>query len=164
MRANNVSEAAKILIMVGTVLIVCVLCAVGFKMTNEGKSAVNASASSLNGMTGQYSEIDKSIYDGATVQGSQVVNVIKDSINAAEYLAIRVTTKAKAKDTTKYVDYNYGFNPGSAGAAHTLGTKVSTALTENKASNEYINESASFDGKVYKDANNLIICIEFIQN
>ncbi|MDF2845405.1 MAG: hypothetical protein K0R00_3831 [Herbinix sp.] len=163
MRANNISEAAKILIYVGTVLIVCVLCAVGFKMTNEGKSAVNASASNLNGMTSQYSDIDKSIYDGATVQGSQVVNVIKNTINAGEYLAVRVSTKAATNR-----DYNYVFVPGASGAASSLGTKVSgaadTQLTESKAASHYINENASFDGKVYKDANNIIICIEFTQN
>ena len=162
MKVNNVSEAAKILIMVGTVLIVCVLCAVGFKMTNEGKSAVNASAGNLNDMTSQYSDIDKSIYDGATVQGSQVVNVIKDAINGGEYLAIRVTTKKVSNR-----DYNYTFVPNSTG--NTLGaTKITgsadTQLAANKSDSHYINQSASFDGKVYKDTNNNIICIEFIQN
>ena len=68
MKTNHMSDVTKVLILVATVIVVCVICAIGFKMVNEGKSAVNASTNNFNNMTSQYSEIDKSIYDGATVQ------------------------------------------------------------------------------------------------
>lgn len=167
MKTNNLSEATKVLILVATVIIVCVLCAVGFKITNEGKSSVNAATNNLNNMTSQYSDIDKAIYDGATVQGSEVVNLIKKVINSEEYVAIRVSTKA---DSNK--DYNYTFNAisrtGSTTTQATLGTRITdtadSQISSNKADKHYINPQASFSGKVYKDANNIIICIEFIQN
>jgi hypothetical protein len=163
MKVNNLSEATKIMILVATVIIVCVLCAVGFKMVNEGKSSVNASTNNLNNMTSQYSDIDKAIYDGSTVQGSEVVNLIKKVINSEEYVAIRVSTNA---DSNR--DYNYGFTPETSTAAAALGTKktgnADAQLTTNKAEHHFINPQASFSGKVYKDANNIIICIEFTQN
>lgn len=166
MKINNISEAGKILILVATVIVVCVICAVGFKIVNEGKSATNASANNLNNMTSQYQDIDKAIYDGATVQGSEVVNLIKKVINSEEYVAIRVSTKADADR-----DYNYEFSAatasGTTSTTATLGTQITgaaeTQLTDDKANKWYINPSASFSGKVYKDANNIIICIEFEQ-
>ncbi|HHV13696.1 MAG TPA: hypothetical protein GXX75_25855 [Clostridiales bacterium] len=165
MKTNNLSEATKVLILVATVIIVCVLCAVGFKITNEGKSSVNAATNNLNSMTSQYSDIDKAIYDGTTVQGSEVVNLIKKVINSDEYVAIRVSTKAD-KDR----DYNYTFNAAAttgSGTSATLGAKVSgnadAQLSSEKKDAWYINPQASFSGKVYKDANNIIICIEFTQ-
>ena len=163
MKVNNISEAVKIMLLVATVIIVCVLCAVGFKMTNEGKSSVNASTNNLNNMTSQYSDIDKSIYDGSTVQGSEVVNLIKKVINSDEYVAISVTTKAGSSQ-----DYNYAFTAATGTTGAKLGAKVSATadvqLTTDKAKANYINPQASFSGKVYKDANNIIICIEFKQN
>ncbi len=166
MKTNNLSEATKVLILVATVIIVCVLCAVGFKITNEGKSSVNAATNNLNSMTSQYSDIDKAIYDGTTVQGSEVVNLIKKVVNSEEYVAIRVSTKAD-----KNRDYNYTFNEATTSGTiteATLGTKKEGSadgqLTTKKADKWYINPQAAFSGKVYKDANNIIICIEFVQN
>jgi LPS O-antigen subunit length determinant protein (WzzB/FepE family) len=158
MKANNITEAAKVLILVATIIVVCVLCAIGFKMTNEGKSAVNSSTSNLNNMTGQYQDIDKAIYDGATVQGSEVVNLIKKILNSEEYLAIRVSTKANTNR-----DYNYAFTAAGESSAASLGTKTTNALSTSKSDSFYINPNASFSGKVYKDANSIIICIEFVQ-
>ncbi len=158
MKTNNISDAAKILIVVATVIVVCVLCALAFKMTNEGKSAINSGTSNLNNMTSQYQDIDKAIYDGATVQGSEVVNLIKKVLNSDDYLAIRVSTKASANR-----DYNYAFTTATATASAKLGEKTANAVSTSKADAYYINPNASFSGKVYKDANNIIICIEFMQ-
>ena len=149
------SDTTKILILVGSVIIVCVLCAVGFKMTNEGKSAVNASTNNFNNMTSQYQDIDKAIYDGATVQGSEVVSLIKKTINSEEYVSVLVNTKAGAKTY-----YNYRFKEDTATLVTTDGVKD---IKDNKGEEQYINPSAQFSGQVYKDANNIIICIEFTQ-
>ncbi|NLP34808.1 MAG: hypothetical protein GX359_06365 [Clostridiales bacterium] len=170
MKTNNMADATKVLILVATVIVVCVLCAVGFKMVNEGKSSVNASTNNFNNMTSQYSDIDLAIYDGANVQGSEVTNLIRNAIESKDYLSIRVKTKA-AKN---YKDYNYEFvepdnsGAGSSGIKYALlddyiGTDADSQLESDKAEKEYINPSAQFAGKVYKDANGIIICIEFTQ-
>ena len=128
MKTGNISDATKVLILVATVIVVCVLCAIGFKMTNEGKSAINSSTSNLNNMTSQYQDIDKAIYDGATVQGSEVVNLIKKVLGSEEYLAIRVSTKANANR-----DYNYSFNAGGEATAAALGNKTTNHISTSKS-------------------------------
>jgi len=162
MKTNHMSDVTKVLILVATVIVVCVICAIGFKMVNEGKSAVNASTNNFNNMTSQYSEIDKSIYDGATVQGSEVVNFIKKSMDNNEYLAIVV----KTKENSLGVHYNYTFHyPDDVNAPNTLSKQSSPVqlVQDQKNDANYINTSAQFSGKIYKDSNNIIICIEFTQ-
>ncbi|HBY70961.1 MAG TPA: hypothetical protein DEG06_01850 [Lachnospiraceae bacterium] len=167
MKTNNMSDATKVLILVATVIVVCVLCAVGFKMVNEGKSSVNASTNNFNNMTSQYSDIDLAIYDGANVQGSEVTNLIRKAIESKSYLSITVKTKA----AKSYTDYNYEFKAPDSDAGNTteasLGEEIKAAadsqLKTDKKSSDYINPAAQFTGKVYKDANGVIICIKFTQ-
>ncbi|NLK74035.1 MAG: hypothetical protein GX288_01940 [Clostridiales bacterium] len=162
MRTNKINDATKVLILVATVIVVCVLCAVGFKMVNEGKSSVNASTNNFNSMTGQYSEVDLAIYDGADVQGSEVVNLIKKATDNNDYLSIFVKTKANNAG----VKYNYNFTPQKDNKAASIteySKDAAPKLKESKTDKDYINPSAQFTGKVHKDANGIIICIEFTQ-
>lgn len=160
MKSNFMSDVTKVLILVATVIVVCIICAVGFKMVNEGKSSVNASTNNFNNMTSQYQDIDKAIYDGATVQGSEVESLIKKILSSDDVVAIRVSTKAS---TGKNIDYNYEFTPADDDSAATIGDKSEKKLTDKIKEGWYINPSASFTGKVHKDVNNIIICIEFTQ-
>jgi hypothetical protein len=156
MKANNLSDAVKVLILVSAVIIACVLCAVGFKMVNEGKSAVNASTNNLSDMTSQYQDIDVAIYNGSNVQGSEVVSFINKTMSAEDYLAIIVKTKAN----TAGLSYNYSY----VAASQTLASlSTSIAVTDDMGNDNYINPSAMFSGKVYKDLNGIIIAVEFTQ-
>jgi hypothetical protein len=40
MKINRINDVTKLIIFAATVITICVLCALGFKMANEGKSAV----------------------------------------------------------------------------------------------------------------------------
>src|SRR5690554_3306161 len=102
MKTNNMNDATKIFILVAAVIIVCVLCGVGFKIVNEGKSSVNANTNKINEMTGQYMDIDVSLYEGSLIPGSEVVSLIKKAVNDKQYLAIEVETLSG-----DYVTYNY---------------------------------------------------------
>lgn len=155
MKTNFISDVTKIIIFAATIIVVCVLCAIGFKTANEGKSAVNAGTTQINAMSSEYQDINKSIYDGSTILGSELVNLINKTVEKGkeEYLAIRVKTGAGS--TT---DYNYSY------------TNSTTAMTENanipskdKNASSYINRSAQFIGKVHKDENKNIVCISFEQ-
>jgi len=161
MKTNNIDIVVKILIIVCAVIGACVMCALAFKLVNEGKSSVNASTNNLNNMTSQYQDIDKAIYDGTTVQGSEVTNFIKRIMMNQDYLAVLVKTKAN----TVGLSYNYTFTaPASATTMGSLSTAVNTnVLTEEKGNANYINPSAQFTGKAYKDINGIIICIELTQ-
>lgn len=167
MKVNNMNDATKILILVSTVIIVCVLCAVGFKMVNEGKSSVNASTNNFNNMASQYSDIDLAIYDGANVQGSEVSNLIRTAIDSKKYLSIVVKTKAAGS----YKEYNYNFNDPDditksikeASLGTLINTKADEQIESQKSEPDYVNLTAQYTGKVYKDANGIIICIKFTQ-
>ncbi|NLK74036.1 MAG: hypothetical protein GX288_01945 [Clostridiales bacterium] len=166
MRINRMSDATKVLILVATVIVVCVLCAVGFKMVNEGKSSVNASTNNFNSMIGQYSEVDLAIYDGADVQGSEVVNLIKKT-TSDNALAIGVLTTKRANTDNKMVYYNktYTVDTQGEGILSDSSAEYSTIeeATHPESKDDYINPSAQFTGKVHKNKNGLIICIEFVQ-
>ncbi len=174
MRANHLTDVTKILILVATVIVVCVLCAVGFKMVNEGKSAINSSTNNLSNMTSQYQDVDVALYDGATVQGSEVVNLIKKASDQSKYLAIGVLTLKKKGSSTTTADRDYTYynkyytNTSTALADHGTSTPVITYSsiensTNPKSKSDFINSSAQFSGKVLKDLNGLIICVQFTQ-
>jgi hypothetical protein len=105
MRINNLSEAVKILIFAATVIVVCVLCAIGFKTSKEGKSATTAGTQQLNDMESEYSNVDLSVYEGNTILGSELVNLIKKVIDEKDYISIVVWTLASSR-----TDYNYAFD------------------------------------------------------
>lgn len=154
MRLNFISDIIKILIFAATIIVVCVLCAVGFKTANEGKSTVSAGASELNEMASEYSSVDKSVYDGNIILGSELVSLIKKTIEKEDYLSIVVRTLESSR-----TDYNYIYNDTDM-ILITGGTKQ---IETSKAQGAYINKSAQFKGEAKKDENNNIICLWFEQ-
>lgn len=165
MKLTNLSEAVKILIFAATVIVVCVLCAIGFKTTNEGKSVVSSGTSQLNSMSSEYQDVNISIYDGSTILGSELTSMIKKAIEKDEYISIVVKTLANRTG----VAYNYNLVTTEAAGSRTY--SISSTGTPNplnsiiidKSSFDYINPSAQFLGTVYKDINNNVICILFEQ-
>jgi hypothetical protein len=159
MKTNYMSDASKILIFAATIIVVCVLCAIGFKTANEGKSVVSSGTSQLNAMSSEYQDINKSIYDGSTILGSELVSMIKKTIEKDEYLSIVVKTLANSAGT----HYNYHHNETDGVHSISETGAVSATVPDNKNSADFINPSAQFLGTVYKDENNNVICIEFAQ-
>ncbi|MDF2544372.1 MAG: hypothetical protein K0S47_4090 [Herbinix sp.] len=157
MKSGNMSDATKLLIFAATVIIVCFICGMGFKVANEGKAAVNDGTGQFSSMTSEYQDIEKTLYDGSNVSGNEVVNFITgvQEKGAEEYLSIWVKTLA---NKTTGVYYNYKYTDST-----TAMTTSTTALKTAKGDADYINRNAQFLGKVHKDANNNIICIEFVQ-
>lgn len=162
MKTNNMNDATKIFILVATVIMVCVLCAVGFKLVNEGKSSVNANTNNINKMTGQYTDIDVSLYEGSLIPGSEVVSIIKKAINDKQYLAIEVETL-----NGDYVTYNYVYvDSGDDKTLSEKGRQGQTAKSEiaiKKKEYGYINPMAMFLGSTYKDSNGSVVCLRFEQ-
>lgn len=154
MRINFISDVVKIFIFAATIIIICVLCAVGFKAAQEGKSATTAGTEQLNAMTSEYSNVDISVYDGNTILGSELVNLIKKTIDNKDYLSIVVRTLGSSR-----TDYNYVYDDVTNSLTGE-GTKV---IEKSKAQTAYINKGSQFMGSVIKDQNNNIICIWFEQ-
>jgi hypothetical protein len=162
MKINFLSDASKILIFAATIIVVCVLCAIGFKTANEGKSIVSSGTSQLNAMSSEYQDVNKSIYDGSTILGSELVSLIKKTIEKEEYISIVVQTLSG----NTVAHYNYTHQESSEGV-HTISENGTPSprktVSDDKADEDYINPSAQFLGTVYKDENNNVICILFEQ-
>lgn len=167
MKTNHVSEAVKLLIFAAAVIIVCVIVVIGFKTTNEGKSISNAGTSQLNAATSEYQDIAKSIYDGSTILGSELTSMIKKSIERNDYISIVVKTLNDTANDTAGTSYNYNHIYDSSKGTHSISNTGSPApakeITKDKDKPSYINPSAQFLGTVYKDVNNNVICLEFVQ-
>lgn len=162
MKTNNMNHAAKVFILVATVIIICVLCAVGFKLVNEGKSSVHANTNNINEMTSQYTDIDVSLYDGSLTPGSEVVSLIKKAINDKQYIAIEVRTLSGDYATYNYV-YVVNGDDKILSEKGNQGQIPKSEISIKKNEYGYINPMAMFLGSIYKDSNGSVVCIRFEQ-
>ena len=162
MKTNFLSVAVKILLFAAAIIITCVIVVLGFKTTNEGKSIANAGTSQLNAMTSDYQDVSKSIYDGSTILGSELVSLIKKTIEKKEEIAIVVVT-LKDGPTGPGTHYNYNHVESTGNQVHSLGDPSSATISTTKTESKYINSSAQFTGTVYKDLNSNVVCIKFVQ-
>lgn len=175
MRFNKMSDTTKILIFAGTIIIVCVLCALGFKIANEGKASVSAGTNKYNEMASSQDDTELMAYDGNIILGNQLVDLIKKTVDAGEskYLSIQVKT-LKNKEEGEF--YNYKLNGPKDDGTYELAefTKEEKEKEKNRyAPNtenpkdtqdpNYINPMAEFYGSVVRDKNGTVIGLIFEQ-
>ncbi len=98
------------------------------------------------------------MYNGLEVSGDEVCNLITRVVQEDEYVAIRVKTKA-----SEYVCYNYMYKEEESRISDQEEDNYLLEISEDKGEAHYINPQADFLGKVIKNANGTIICIEFVQ-
>lgn len=154
MKINLVSDIVKLLLFAAAIILVCIIVVLGFRTANEGKSTTGYATEQYNKVTSQYTGVDKSVYDGIPIMGSELVDLIKSTIDKEEYLSIVVKTLESAR-----TDYNYVYDAENSSLTEG-GTKE---IQDNKSQGSYINRGALFKGSVKKDANGNIICIWFEQ-
>ncbi|MFT4145752.1 MAG: hypothetical protein QM644_14965 [Mobilitalea sp.] len=155
MRGLYISEAVKILLMVAAVLIVCVLCAVGFKMTNDGKSATTAAANQFTDMTNQYSDVELKLFEGSTVPGSEVRSLIKKMVDNDYFVSIEVVTLDGSSRSYNYIYEHNDFSMNKEGA--------DTEAPSERSEYAYINDMANFNCTTYRGVNGDIVCLRFEQ-
>lgn len=156
---NHINKFLEIFLLAVTAIIVCVIAYLGLRGANEGKEMINKNTTQIKEINGEYSEMDKAAYDNTNVLGSVLVNLIKNTVEEKEYLAIVVKTNANTTGT--HYNYYHSLTDGVS-TINKTGTFVS-AVSETVTDTSYINPDAQFIGKVYKDVNNVIVCIEFKQ-
>ena len=155
MKTMNISESVKIILLVATVIIVCVFCAVGFKLANSGKSSLGSASEQLSSMASDYSDIDVSLYEGSIIKGSEVVSIIKKVAGERDYLSLEVATLDGAT-----IAYNHRFDYEELTLTEEGTEKVPP---EKNSQYGYINTSANFLGSSYRDKNGNIVCLRFEQ-
>ena len=152
MNINKMSEPVKFVILAATIVVVCILCAVGFKMANSGKSAVASGTQKYNEMASNQDSTELAVYDNSTVLGNELVNVIKKAIDSNEYLAVLVRTN------TSDVSYNYAYDEANQSINKDGGVLTVPVRPEDDG---YINPAAMFHCTAQKNADDVIICLEF---
>jgi hypothetical protein len=167
MKLNRITDVTKIIIFTATIILVCVLAALGFKMANEGKASVASGTNKYNAMASKQDDVELTAYDGSTILGSQIVDLIKKTIDREEQLAIQVITlgnKALGNTTGKY----YNYSPSEEDGLLTI-SKIEKEYAPNtddpkdRTKADYINPTSQFMGSVTRDANGNIIILSFSQ-
>lgn len=155
MKTQNISESVRLLLMGGTVIMVCVLCAVGFKVMDSGKAGSNTASKQLTAMQPVTEDLNVSVYEDSIIKGSEVESLVKKVVEAKYYLALEVATLDGAT-----LAYNYRFDPNHLIISQ---SGAETELPADKSSYGYVNTSANFKISIFYDKNNNMICLRFDQ-
>lgn len=162
MKLNRITDVTKIIIFTATIILVCVLAALGFKMANEGKASVASGTNKYNAMASKQDDVELAAYDGSTILGSQIVDLIKKTIDRKEQLAIQVITLSN----TTGVYYNYSpstTDPLTISEIETKQYAPNTVNPKDRTNVNYINPTSQFMGSVKRDVNGNIIILSFSQ-
>lgn len=146
-------NSLKGLILAAGTIITCVVISLGFFIAREAKDTASNGANQINKLNAEFVESDKVIYDGATVSGSEVINVIKKFKN--EKLGILVKTN-KSKTY-----YGYSFDENDGDIIAQVNSK-NTDPTDSDSVN-YVNPYVNFVGRIIRDKNEVITGIVFEQ-
>lgn len=152
------STATRALIIGVSVIIVCIVCSFALYMSKQGKTAINSGTNQYNKLLEDYEDLDKAMYNGLEVSGDEIACLINRMTNQDEYVSVRVKTKA-----SDFVCYNYYYDAEKNLISRNDEALFLRELTTNKGDDSYINPQGDFLGKVIKNINGSIICLEFIQ-
>lgn len=146
-------NSLKGLILAAGTIITCVVISLGFFISREAKDTAANGANQINKLNAEFLESDKTIYEGATVSGSEVINVIKRF--AGERLAVCVSTNKSV------ICYGYNLDMSNGNIGEKSQSNITNAYSEEN--NAYINPYATFKGKIIRDGNDVITAIYFEQ-
>ena len=122
------------------------------KLNNQSQESVNIGSSKLTKFNSDLQDSDTAMYDGISISGSEVLNVIKN------YSEEKVSVKVVTKKSTTYYGYSV-----DAGNNLTTGATGSLKKAESITDNQYINPTGSFKGSILKDSNDVATCLVFTQ-
>ena len=146
-------NSLKGLILAAGTIITCVVISLGFFIAREAKDTASNGANQINKLNSEFVESDKVIYDGATVSGSEVVNVIKKFKNEK----IGILVKTNKSETF----YGYAFDENGGDILRQVDSKHSDAIDSD--SSRYVNPYVNFVGRIVRDKNEVITGIVFEQ-
>lgn len=149
-------NSLKALLLAAGVIVTCIVIGLGFFIAREARDTASTSTGQISKLNAEFQESDKVMYDGMSVSGSEVINVINKFKN--DTMGIIVTTKSGT--TTNYI-----FNVSADGDHYKLGavTSSNTKNAQKVESANYINPNAQFACVILRDANNAIIGMHFTQ-
>lgn len=135
------------------VLLTIILVGIGFYIARETKNTTNSSMSQVNAMNKEGQEVDISLYDGLTISGSEVINVLNKNKTNKLFMCV----KTKACTAMNGVFYNYSYT--EADGLVTAGNYVEASTS----AKDKINTMGQFECSVYKNKLDVITGMYFIQ-
>lgn len=146
-------NSLKGLILAAGTIITCIVISLGFYISREARDTAASGAGQISKLNAEFNESDKVMYDGLSVSGSEVINVINKFKNGD--ISVQVNTKKCSTSYVNVLDDKQTEIIGSSSAS------VKTA--QNSQSNTYINPNGQFSGSIIRDVNYTIIGITFSQ-
>ena len=161
MKAKNADIAAKIIITVVMVILVGLLVAWIVGLFKDKKQDLNSATEKVNTTVNSVADFDYLSYDGASINGKTLVDLIKETLADAPELSIAVQTYVNYKKATPVTIY-YNKSLSANNSIEAPGTV--TALNQSsKSSDNYIAPNGSFIGKVLKNPNDEVTGLLFVQ-
>ena len=121
---------------------------------NQNKKTMDKSTAKIDQTIGSMTDFDLAVYDGKSIQGDALTKLIKDIGDKKIQISIGVDT-IKSQGCVYYVNKYDGKELMLGEAASSISTTKTDA--------EYINPNGTFLGKVIRNDNKDIVCIEFEQ-
>lgn len=144
MKSKNSDMAVKIFLVVVAVILVGLIIAWTTGVFKDKKSDLDQGTERINSAISSMAEFDLLVYDGGTITGSLLLELIEDKAAGSEKLeGVTISYKTLAEPTATPASY-----PSPA---------------PGKGDNRYINPNGIFKGEVKRDPNNVITEIIFTQ-
>ncbi len=120
---------------------------------NQNKKTMDKSTAKIDKTIGSMTDFDLTVYDGKSIQGDALTELIAELKASNTAVSIGVDTL----DSTAATNYNYEYTSSN------LGASVSLTPTTSKSEPSYINPNGTFVGEVIRNKNDDIIYILFTQ-
>lgn len=148
MKTKNSDIAVKIFMVVVAVILVGLIIAWSTGVFKDKRKDLNEGTERINNAISSMVEFDLLAYDGGSIMGSLLVDLINDK---ERDFNINVLTKENAKKTT----------PTPTPVVYQKGPSPTPEI--DKANTNYINPNGVFLGKVNRNDNGIVESITFIQ-
>ena len=147
MRGNHISDVVKILILAASVIITCIIVAVGMHGVEVSKQLSNTAIAQVTDLNNELKDSGIKKYDGISVMGSEVINVMKKYLGDYEEDATGPLYVYVDTEDLKITYYN----------------KAYFSDIIDFTDEHYIKPTATFLGEVIKNENDVIVGINFVQ-
>lgn len=155
MKTKKSDLVAKILIAAIIVILAGLMIAWMAGLFKDKKQDLNSGTEKINTTINSMADFDLLVYDGDTINGDSLAELITDY----KEKSVPVSIEVKTLDGTT-VNYNYAVTDTGLG---NLGATVTVTPPAGKAANGYITPSGKFTGSVRKNSNDEIYCLAFQQ-
>lgn len=147
MKLAFVTDSVKILIFAATVIITCILVALGFQAASVARGIGNNAILQMAEINNDLQSSDIKRYDQAEIYGSDVVNCIKKHLGDYQ--------------STDIAPIYIGVITSLSEQTYTNGGYIKDI--KNFTNTRYVKPTAVFIGSVVKNENNVILGITFVQ-